>query len=44
MANWDGWIGKVLPYHENRMFLDYDDLDKWGLPKIVIDAEFKEMN
>ena len=35
-------FGEILPYHENKMFLDYDDLDKWGLPKIVIDAEFKE--
>ena len=44
-GNWQigmGGFGEVLPYHENRMFLDYNDLDKWGLPKIVIDAEFKE--
>ena len=37
-----GGFGEVLPYHENMMKLDYDDLDIWGLPKIVIDAEFKE--
>lgn len=37
-----GGFGEVLPYHENHMFLDYDKLDKYGLPKIVFDAEFKE--
>ena len=37
-----GGFGEVLPYHENKMFLNYDKLDKWGLPTIVFDAEFKE--
>ncbi|MFL2601424.1 MAG: GMC oxidoreductase [Flavobacteriaceae bacterium] len=37
-----GGFGEVLPYHENRMFLDYDKIDSYGLPKIVFDAEFKE--
>ena len=37
-----GGFGEVLPYHENRMFLNYDKLDQWGLPTIVFDAEFKE--
>ena len=35
-------FGEVLPYHENKMFLNYDKLDQWGLPTIVFDAEFKE--
>jgi choline dehydrogenase-like flavoprotein len=35
-------FGEVLPYHENKMFLNYDKLDQHGLPTIVFDAEFKE--
>lgn len=37
-----GGFGEVLPYHDNHMFLNYDKLDKYGLPTIVFDAEFKE--
>jgi len=37
-----GGFGEVLPYHENYFFLNYDKLDKYGLPTIVFDAEFKE--
>ncbi|MDH5367285.1 MAG: GMC oxidoreductase, partial [Cyclobacteriaceae bacterium] len=37
-----GGFGEVLPYHENHMYLDYEKLDKYGLPTIVFDAEFKE--
>ena len=35
-------FGECLPYHENKMTLDYDKLDKWGLPTITFDAEWKE--
>ena len=35
-------FGETLPYHENKMMLDYDKLDDWGLPTITFDAEFKE--
>ena len=28
-----GGFGEVLPYHENKMFLNYEKLDQWGLPK-----------
>ena len=35
-------FGEVLPYHENKMYLNHDKLDKYGLPTIVFDAEFKE--
>ena len=35
-------FGEMLPDHENRMYLDYDKLDKWGLPTVTFDAEFKE--
>ena len=33
-------FGEVLPRHENRMFLDYDKLDEWGLPTVTFDADF----
>ncbi|GHB79408.1 GMC oxidoreductase [Persicitalea jodogahamensis] len=35
-------FGETLPYYENRMYLHKTDKDKWGLPLIVFDAEFKE--
>jgi glucoside 3-dehydrogenase (cytochrome c) catalytic subunit len=35
-------FGECLPYHENQMTLDYDNLDNWGLPTINFDAEWKE--
>jgi len=37
-----GGFGEVLPYHDNKMYLNYDKLDPYGLPTIVFDAEFKE--
>lgn len=44
-GNWGifmGGFGEVLPYHENKMTLNYDKLDQYGLPTITFDAEFKE--
>ena len=35
-------FGETLPYHENKMTLNYEKLDEWGLPTITFDAEFKE--
>ena len=35
-------FGEVLPYEDNRMYLDYDKLDQWGLPTVTFDAEFRE--
>ncbi len=35
-------FGEVLPYEDNRMTLDYNKLDKWGLPTVTFDAELKE--
>lgn len=35
-------FAETLPYHENRMFLDYEKKDKWGLPTVTFDAEIKE--
>ncbi len=37
-----GGFGECLPYHENKMTLNYDKLDDWGLPTVTFDAEFKE--
>ncbi|NNC70712.1 MAG: GMC family oxidoreductase [Flavobacteriaceae bacterium] len=37
-----GGFGETLPYHENKMTLDYDKLDDWGLPTVTFDAEWKE--
>ena len=37
-----GGFGEVLPYHENKMTLNYGKLDQYGLPTITFDAEFKE--
>ncbi len=42
---WKMWLtgfGECLPYHENKMTLDYERLDQWGLPTVTFDAEFKE--
>lgn len=35
-------FGECLPYHENKISLNYEALDEWGLPTIDMDAEFKE--
>ena len=35
-------FGEILPYEDNRMYLDYDKLDKWGLPTVTFDASIKE--
>ncbi|WP_374957357.1 GMC oxidoreductase [Gilvibacter sp.] len=35
-------FGETLPDHSNRMYLDYDKLDEWGLPTVTFDADFGE--
>lgn len=35
-------FGECLPYHDNKMTLDYNKKDQWGLPTVTFDAEFKE--
>lgn len=35
-------FGECLPYHENKVTLNHNVKDKWGLPTLSIDAEFKE--
>ena len=37
-----GGFGEVLPYEDNRMNLDYNKLDKLGLPTVTFDASIKE--
>ncbi len=37
-----GSWGEHLPYYENKVSLNYDKTDKWGLPTLDIDCEFKE--
>ncbi len=35
-------FGETLPDHNNKMYLDYDKLDEWGLPTVTFDAAFGE--
>ncbi|MET3115552.1 choline dehydrogenase-like flavoprotein [Pedobacter sp. CG_S7] len=35
-------FGEILPYHENKITLDPDKKDKWGLPILAMDAELKD--
>ncbi|HEY6505912.1 MAG TPA: GMC family oxidoreductase [Chitinophagaceae bacterium] len=35
-------FGEILPYHDNKISLDKDKKDKWGLPVLAIDVEIKE--
>ena len=35
-------FGEMLPYHENKMYLNYDVKDKWGLHTVNFDCEIKE--
>ncbi|MEM6799750.1 MAG: GMC family oxidoreductase [Bacteroidota bacterium] len=42
---WEFFItgfAECLPYHENKVSLDKDSLDKWGQATLAIDCEFKE--
>jgi len=44
-GNWTMGImafGEILPYHENKMILNKDKKDKWGLPTIELDCEIKD--
>ena len=44
-GNWAFWLGawaEHLPYFENKVTLNKDKKDKWGLPTLDIDCEFKE--
>lgn len=35
-------FGECLPYHENKMTLNYEKPDQWGLPTVTFDCEYKE--
>ncbi|WP_018612972.1 GMC oxidoreductase [Segetibacter koreensis] len=37
-----GGFGEMLPYHDNMISLSKDKKDKWNMPQIVFDVEFKE--
>lgn len=37
-----GGFGELLPYHENKITLDHNRKDKWGLPVLAMDAEIKD--
>ncbi|MBN8676327.1 MAG: GMC family oxidoreductase [Chitinophagales bacterium] len=43
--NWNMGImgfGEMLPYHENKIYLDKEKKDKWGLPVLAFDVEIKD--
>ena len=35
-------FGETLPDHKNRIYLDYNKKDEWGLPTVTFDADFGE--
>ncbi|MEL6675057.1 MAG: GMC family oxidoreductase [Bacteroidota bacterium] len=35
-------MGECLPYHDNQVSLSPTETDEWGIPQLVIDAEYKE--
>jgi len=35
-------FGEMLPYHENKVTLNPDKLDKHGMPTFIFDCEFKD--
>ena len=37
-----GGFGEMLPYHDNKISLSKDKKDKWNMPQIEFDVEFKE--
>ncbi|MBW5343207.1 GMC family oxidoreductase, partial [Escherichia coli] len=44
-GNWTAGFtafGEILPYHENRIFLDKEVKDKWGLPVLAMDMELRD--
>jgi choline dehydrogenase-like flavoprotein len=35
-------FGEMLPHPDNRMYLDKNSRDKWGMPIVVFNAELRE--
>jgi choline dehydrogenase-like flavoprotein len=34
-------FGEMLPHHDNRIYLDHNTKDKWGLPVLAMDVEIR---
>jgi choline dehydrogenase-like flavoprotein len=41
-AMWIGAWGETLPYYDNKITLDHDKKDQWGLSMVKIDFEYHE--
>ncbi len=39
---WLGGWGEMLPHYENKVSLNTNKIDQWGLPILKVDCEFKE--
>jgi len=39
---WLGGWGETLPYYDNRVVLDSDQKDKWGIPLVKIHYQYHE--
>jgi len=39
---WMGGWGETLPYYDNKVTLDKDRKDPWGIPMVKIDFEYRE--
>jgi len=37
-----GGFGEILPYHDNKITLSKDKKDKWNMPVLEFDVEYKE--
>jgi choline dehydrogenase-like flavoprotein len=37
-----GGFGECLPYHENKVSLNFEVKDKWGLPTLNIDCAYRD--
>ena len=35
-------FGEILPYHQNRIYLNKEVKDKWGLPVLAMDCDIRE--
>lgn len=35
-------FGEILPYHDNRIYLNHQVKDKWGLPVLAMNVEIKQ--
>lgn len=35
-------FGEMLPYEDNQMTLNFEKLDKWGMPTVVFDVKYRD--